>query len=329
MNRPMIHPAWWPVMLATGPVWGVGLVASTLKSVSGRKRAGYMNARLLEKPSPELPELAWLSVTPVVEWKTAPGFRRESGVSYLVETDRGRVLLDVGYGNATPVFSCNAQQLALSERPVDAVVLSHLHADHMGGVKAQRKKRLTLPAEVVAGDGARCFLPEPAEVPGWEAVVVDGPRAIPAGLALTGPLHRDLGLMGMGIEQTLVARVKGVGGVMIAGCGHPGMDVMLEAADRIVGGRVSVFFGGLHLPVTDGRGNKAGIRLQQLLGTGKSPWDPITKRDLQSTMARMEEESMKAMFVSGHDSCDFTLETLGNRFGAGVLRAGEAVRIGA
>ncbi len=60
------------------------------------------------------------------------GFIAEWGLSILVEVDNLRVLLDTGLG-----FSAvyNAQVLALNLFGLDAIVISHGHADHTGGLK--------------------------------------------------------------------------------------------------------------------------------------------------------------------------------------------------
>ena len=55
----------------------------------------------------------------------------EHGFSCWVETDSGRVLFDAGQGRAVVA---NAEQLAVRLEDADAVVLSHGHYDHTGGL---------------------------------------------------------------------------------------------------------------------------------------------------------------------------------------------------
>ena len=57
----------------------------------------------------------------------------EHGLSFYVETERHRLLVDSG---ATDLFLHNAETLGIDLRQVDAMVLSHGHYDHGGGIPA-------------------------------------------------------------------------------------------------------------------------------------------------------------------------------------------------
>lgn len=65
--------------------------------------------------------------------------------------------------------------------------------------------------------------------------------------------------------------------------------------------------GGLHFPITDGRGNRAGIRFQTIIGTGKSPWQRITDDDLAKTISLINKTAPEKVFLSGHDICDHSI----------------------
>ncbi|HEX2907064.1 MAG TPA: hypothetical protein VHO69_09410 [Phototrophicaceae bacterium] len=55
------------------------------------------------------------------------------------------------------------------------------------------------------------------------------------------------------VEQSLLVNVEGVGVVVIAGCGHPGIQKMMQRADALFDEPIVGFVGGLHYPTSDGR----------------------------------------------------------------------------
>jgi len=82
--------------------------------------------------------------------------------------------------------------------------------------------------------------------------------------------------------------------------------------------------GGLHFPITGGRGNRAGIQFQTIIGTGKPVWQKITDNDLSNTIIALNDIKPKKIFLSGHDSCDHSLERMRQELVAEteVLKAG-------
>jgi Metal-dependent hydrolases of the beta-lactamase superfamily II len=60
-------------------------------------------------------------------------FLTEHGLSFYIETNHTKILLDVG---ASSGFLTNAQRLHIDIADVDILILSHAHADHTGGLAA-------------------------------------------------------------------------------------------------------------------------------------------------------------------------------------------------
>lgn len=60
-------------------------------------------------------------------------FLAEHGLSFYVETEKHRLLVDTG---ASDAFLQNAEKLGIDLRTVDTLVLSHGHYDHGGGIRA-------------------------------------------------------------------------------------------------------------------------------------------------------------------------------------------------
>lgn len=63
---------------------------------------------------------------------TDPALQTEHGLSIFLETERYRILLDMG---ASDMFIRNAERLEIDLSTVDYVFISHGHNDHAGGLK--------------------------------------------------------------------------------------------------------------------------------------------------------------------------------------------------
>jgi len=142
-------------------------------------------------------------------------------------------------------------------------------------------------------------------------------------------LARSLFFLGLCEEQALVARVKDKGVVVITGCGHPTVEVILEMVRRLSDEPLYAIAGGLHFPVTESRFRRRGIQLQMFLGTGKPPWQRISDDDLTHTIDQINEAAPKRVLLSAHDTCDHALDRLAGELTAEtmVLQAGQMYRV--
>jgi len=292
--------------------------------------AHQVNLERIDKAKPfELPELESMELTVLSEWATEEGFMGEPGVSYLFRTELGSLLYDVGFGPDHKTLAHNATKLGVSFDNVDALSISHLHPDHMGGSKAKSSKQVAVPVELGVPGGKPCFLPDKAGAEGFNAEVVTEPRLLTAGIASVGPLARSLFFFGWTEEQALLARIKGKGLAIFTGCGHPTIEVILQMVARLSDEPVYAIGGGLHFPVTHGRMKYRGIQMQMIIGTGKPPWRRITDDDLSSTIEAINTAEPKHVFLSAHDSCDYALKRFQNELKAEtqVLRTGATYRL--
>lgn len=148
------------------------------------------------------------------------------GFSCLIETDRAPPLLfDTGADGATLLH--NMKRLGIDPACLAAVVISHGHADHVGGL-----------ADLLAlNEQARIYIPASmkARIPGHEVIRVSKPLQISEDVFSTGELG--------GIEQSLAVKTSG-GMLVVTGCSHPGVGAILKAASGC--GRVCAITGGLH-----------------------------------------------------------------------------------
>ena len=304
-----ISPAWWPVLGLASPVFLPMLFMKNRRYKHNVEKSQRLNkARIENARFPKLPELEKFEWTVLLEQQAAPGFLGAPGVCYDIKTDRGAILFDLGYGPEMPALAHNAAKLNFKLNQVDALVISHLHPDHMGGFNALRNNRITMPEEFGKGGGMACFTPAGVGAEGFETHVVQGPVLLPAGIASTGPLSRSLFLLGWTEEQAIVARLKDKGIVVITGCGHPTIETILRMVQRHFDDPIYAIGGGLHFPVTDSPLRKPGIKVQMIWGTGKPPWQKITEQDLEKTIENLNAVNPEHIFLSPHDTCDYALQ---------------------
>lgn len=325
MPRRRISPAWWPLLATASPVVIPWLAARSFRFLSGEREATQLNARRVMRAGPlELPALRSLEITVVVEQEHEEGFLGDAAVSYLIRSDRGSVLMDIGFGTEHPAFPQNANRLDLTMEDVDALLISHLHLDHMGGLAAQRAKRICLPDGFSAGPRKPCLVPADCEADNLTVQRVDRPTVLEQGLATTGPLARMLYFFGLMEEQAVVARLEGKGLVVLTGCGHPTVEVIMRMVRRLSDEPLYAFGGGLHLPITRSRSRRMGVEMQQLFGTGKPIWSRIDDDDLTSTIRALNHAAPRRLLLSAHDTCDYAIDRLIREVDADVevFRAG-------
>lgn len=327
-HRFRVSPAWWPALALFSPVIAPWILAKTRRFRQGSEEAERRNKRRIETAEPlDLPSLRFMEITVVVEQEHDEGFLGSPAVSYCLRSDLGSLLMDLGFGSEHPPFVHNVRRLGLSLQDVQAVVISHLHLDHMGGMAAQRRRRICLPDEfATSGDGSSrpCYVPDICSAEGLDICRVEGPRLLEAGMATTGPLARMLFFAGMMEEQALVAHLEGKGLVVLTGCGHPTIEVILRMVRRLSDVPLYAVGGGMHFPVSRSRIRRVGIELQQIFGTGKAVWQRIDDQDLDHTIRVLNEAAPERVYLSAHDTCDYALTRLLHEVDAEieVLRAG-------
>jgi len=321
----------WDRVLAGTAAGGVMAFAALAgRYAAGVSRAGRAWPARVGAGLRDLGEVAEVSILPLVERLTAEGsgLKGEPGVSYLVRAGGMRVLFDSGLsgGKQDSALAHNARALGVSLGDLDAVVVSHLHADHVGGFRAMRRRTFSFAAEPLEPRGVPAHVPAQMSHPRADVAVTTGPTVIGPGMAVLPPLPRMLFWIGYVTEQALVVNVAGFGLVLVSGCGHPLIEQILGVTEQALDVPIKAVVGGLHLPV-----HPAGTPLvpQAILGNPHPPWQPISERDAGHVLDEVEARGPRVIAMSGHDSTPWTYDAFSRRFGDRyrTLRAGEELRI--
>ncbi len=204
------------------------------------------------------------------------------GLAYLITLNRQgqltRILMDAA-NDPVPLFN-NLEALGHGPEEIDAVVLSHGHPDHYGGLLEFLARRSGPPPPVYLHQDIfhpKLFLTPRGRVGPWrleleqlQAAGVQvwqnrGPELILDQVLLTGTVEATTSYeKGLPVfkrllqgkeepdpftdEQALVAQVEGRGLVVIGGCCHPGIVNIVTYAEKLTGvDKVALILGGFHL----------------------------------------------------------------------------------
>jgi len=286
----------------------------------GRRRADRVWAASRYPKLKDVGAVKRLTILPLIDWHTARDpLIGEPGVSYLVRADDTTVLFDVGYNvrgeHPSPLLR-NMAALGVDVTEIDAVVISHAHEDHMGGTSHMMRRTFALSGQPLDLKGIPAYVPVPLSNPTARVTVVDGPLVIAPGVASMGPIPRQLFFLGWTPEQSLAVNVEGKGVVLVIGCGHSTLQRIVDRAEMLFDEPLYGLVGGLHYPVTASREVKFGLPLQRIFGTGKWPWDPINRQDVEAAIVYLQRRHPQLGALSPHDSCDWSIEAFRRAFGA-------------
>lgn len=158
------------------------------------------------------------------------------GFACVVTLDGRKILFDTG-GDEKILLS-NLRQLGIDAKAIDMVFLSHLHGDHVGGLRGFLRENPDVTVCAPASFGASFA----EQVRGLGAALrqVSGPEQIMPDVYTTGELGPDVR------EQSLILSTE-AGLVVVTGCAHPGVIRLLEQAKRAAPGEIALAIGGFHL----------------------------------------------------------------------------------
>jgi 7,8-dihydropterin-6-yl-methyl-4-(beta-D-ribofuranosyl)aminobenzene 5'-phosphate synthase len=261
-------------------------------------------------------EVDELSIVPVVErLASSDALQGEPGVSYLVRAGTSRLLFDTGLnarGVARPALVHNADALRVHLHDLDAVVISHVHADHVGGPRTQFRKTFAFSAEPLEPRGIPAYVPTDMRHDRADVVITRTPTVIAPGVAVLPPLPANMFWLGPLAEQVVVINVRGFGLVLVSGCGHPRIERMLAATERVLDLPIKAVVGGLHLPVHP---FGTPLLVQGTLGNPNWPWKPLGEADVATAVEEIAARGPRFVALSSHDSTPWTYDAFSRAFG--------------
>lgn len=158
------------------------------------------------------------------------------GFSCYVKRPEKTILFDVG-GDGSVLLS-NMERLNIDPKTVNAVVLSHIHHDHIGGLSHFLK--VNPHVTVFMPQSLPQSIKERVRLTGAKWVGVHEPMRICKSVYSTGELGTFIK------EQSLIVETcKGL--VLITGCAHPGIVKIVKRAKEQLSAEVYLVLGGFHL----------------------------------------------------------------------------------
>lgn len=158
------------------------------------------------------------------------------GFSCLITGNEKSILLDTG-GNGSLLLN-NMEKLAIEPDSIRAVVLSHIHGDHTGGLDSFLERNSDVTVYLPRSFPKR--FKRGIQYYGSKIVEVEESLRICENVYSTGQIG------GWIKEQSLIIQTE-AGLIIITGCAHPGIMSVINATKNFLKDDVLLVIGGFHL----------------------------------------------------------------------------------
>ncbi len=276
-----------------------------------------------------------LEIIPLIDYHTEGNFLTEEGVSYYIKADDIGILFDTGLNDKekhpSPILK-NMEALGIKLEDFNYIFISHLHGDHVGGSKWSQNKTFSLSGMQLDLSHVKAFTPVSMTHPTATISQVEGPEVIANGIASIGSIRNPLFFFGEVFEQSLAINVEGKGIVIIVGCGHQGIQKIIDRTEALFDTPIYGIIGGLHLPIPEFPGDDitwAGLPIFKFIVTRRPPWEPWHKEDRDYTLDYIKVRNPKLVALSPHDSSMESIDVFKETFKKAYtdLKVGKIIKI--
>lgn len=196
----------------------------------------YLTEILADQTSTKVESVVLISVYD--NYRTEPRLKTGWGFATVVKTPNEIILFDTGGDSETLLF--NMKEMEIAPGSIDTIFVSHIHADHAGGLEGflEKNNHATVFIPSSFPDSVRTMITDK----GARFVDVSGPRQICGFAFSTGELY------GPPQEQSLIINTTN-GLVVITGCAHSGIVSIVENVTQMFPEeKVYLALGGFHSP---------------------------------------------------------------------------------
>ena len=162
--------------------------------------------------------------------KAEEGYKSDFGYAVFIRYGGKQILFDTG--TDPKIFASNAKKAGIDLEALDAVIISHNHHDHIGGMGVVRAAQPKL----------KIFAPPGQKFDNGPLQRLNGSIEIAPNLFVIST-HNDKATFGVKDELSVLIKTE-KGPYLITGCSHTGLPTIIDKATEIAGRDLFFYTGG-------------------------------------------------------------------------------------